>query len=260
MSDTREILEHLEAEGYCVLPGAIDDATVDGFWAEFEQIRQNDPLVWFADHGNLIPGHSPDAAGRKASLRVINAHTRSRLCRELSVHPAIMSVISPRFGKDVACIQTLGYSRSSEQGAHSDKFLVDPPYLGGYERETLCAAWIACESSDEENGALVIYPGSHKLMKPSLQEMNLDYGAYVRALEACCAEAGIQPCVFRARKGDVLIWHGDFVHAGGLPRDPARSRASLVCHYADVSAEKVLSHGGAAWRVGGHHIFGSHLY
>ena len=260
MQDVLSLCASLDREGYVVLPSAIEHSVLDRFWAEFELLRQNDPLLVFAEHGQLIWGYDPSIADRKLSSRVINTQTRSHLCRELSVHPTFMAVMDTYFRSRLACIQTLCYSKSSQQGAHSDKFLVDPPYLGGYERESLCASWIACEDADEANGALVIFPGSHKLVKPTLQELGNDYGRYVQALERVCADAGIQAEVFRARKGDVLIWHGDFVHAGGLPQDPARTRASLVCHYAEVPVEKVLSHGGAVWRVGQHHIYGSHQY
>lgn len=48
---------------------------------------------------------------------------------------------------------------------------------------------------------------------------------------------GIAPVTFHARPGDLLFWHGDFVHAGGAIHSPAAqvpTRKSLVCHDAVV--------------------------
>jgi ectoine hydroxylase-related dioxygenase (phytanoyl-CoA dioxygenase family) len=62
-------------------------------------------------------------------------------------------------GRRPTCLQTLTYKFSSEQGAHSDKKLVDPPQAYDYDRETLVASWFALEPSSLKNGALIIYPG-----------------------------------------------------------------------------------------------------
>lgn len=139
-------------------------------------------------------------------------------------------------GEEPTCLQTLTYKYSSEQGAHSDKKLVAPPQADAYDRETLVASWFALEPSNLDNGALIVYPGSHALAKPDLTwEIENDYGAYVRALDTLCRENGCEPVTFEAELGDVLFWHGDLVHAGGPIMSQAAdlpTRKSLVCHYA----------------------------
>lgn len=256
MAASSPIVAAFERNGYFVLRGALPGADVDAFWAEFEMLRKSDPLLQYAEYGQVYRGDDPSIALRKRELRAINTHSRSPRARSLAMHGGILPTIQALVGQPVGCIQTLCYSVSSRQGAHSDKFLVSPAYVGSYDRDTLVAAWIACEDADEANGGLVVYPGSHRLAKKTVFDLDGDYGRYVAHLEALCRDAGIRPRSFRARKGDVLIWHGDFVHAGGIPEAPDRSRASLVCHYASASVRTVLSQGGTVWRVGSGCVFG----
>ena len=233
------LTEHFFQYGYVVLENAVPIPQVDAFWSEFEQLRHSDPLLQYAEYGDIYLGANLEQS-RRMDLRVINLQARSPKCRHMAMHKPIVESIDGFFGKPMSCIQTLTYSKSSRQGAHSDLLLVCPPYAGQYERSTLCASWVACEDANEDNGTLIIYPGSHKIPKLTLEQCGNDYGRYVNSLQDSCAKNGIRPEFFLARKGDVLIWHGDFIHAGGIPRDSARSRASLVCHYAAVSVEHAM--------------------
>ncbi|BBK38595.1 hypothetical protein STAQ_36730 [Allostella sp. ATCC 35155] len=250
------IADLFDREGYAVLRGALLGEEVDAFWSEFEMLRAADGLLLYAEHGSVHRGDEPVIADRRRELRAINTQNRSPRARGLAMHPALAPTIEALAGQTVGCIQTLCYSVSSRQGAHSDKFLVAPSYIGPYDRNSLVASWIACEDAGEENGGLVIFPGSHRLPKSTVYDFGCDYGRYVSYLEDLCRVHDIAPQCFHARKGDVLIWHGDFVHAGGIPRDASLGRASLVCHYAAVPPDAVLAHGGAVWRVAGGLVYG----
>jgi ectoine hydroxylase-related dioxygenase (phytanoyl-CoA dioxygenase family) len=221
------------ARGYAVLPGVIDHDTIKAFWSEFELMRESDPLLVFSEYGNLHPGPSLSRE-QKLRMRVTNLQNRSPRARDLATHPAILAAFQEIYGYEPACIQTLTYSQSSRQGAHSDMYLVSPPWIGTYDRDTLCASWVACEDASQRNGALVVYPGSHRIRKPKLEDCGNDYGTYVKALAEVCRGNGIEPELFLARKGDVLLWHADFIHAGSDPLDNTITRASFVCHYARI--------------------------
>ena len=45
-----------------------------------------------------------------------------------------------------------------------------------------------------------------------------------------CEERGLETKTFVARKGDVLIWHGELMHGGVPIQDPTRTRKSLIAH------------------------------
>lgn len=149
--------------------------------------------------------------------------------------PVVTDFLSLYYGTAPSVLQTLTYKYSSQQGAHSDLHLVNPPTTGTkYNRQSLAAAWFACEEANKNNGALVIYPKSHLLDKKLYTDFD-NYAAYVQYLEKLCADNGIKPEIFEAKKGDVLFWHGDFVHAGGAIESLNTTRKSLVVHYANIS-------------------------
>jgi len=42
---------------------------------------------------------------------------------------------------------------------------------------------------------------------------------------------GFQREIFMPKKGDVLLWHANFIHGGSEVAEPELTRKSLVCHY-----------------------------
>jgi ectoine hydroxylase-related dioxygenase (phytanoyl-CoA dioxygenase family) len=42
---------------------------------------------------------------------------------------------------------------------------------------------------------------------------------------------GLKQSVFLPKKGDVLLWHGNLIHAGSPRKDLSLSRRAIVLHY-----------------------------
>jgi len=238
-----EAAEKLARDGYAVVGGAFDHDLLDRFWAETDAaLATSDDLM--VNVRNKIMTNAEfryvdaEPADQRA-VRVINVECVVPSAPSLMLADPVVAVLKKYYGLAPTCIQTLAYRHSSQQGEHSDKFFVEPRSVGAhYDRDSLAASWIACEDADEANGALVIYPGSHKLEKKRLKrDFDGNYPAYAAHLKEICAEAGIEPVVWRAKKGDLLFWSSDFVHAGGPILDESRTRKSLVCHYAKVPEE-----------------------
>jgi phytanoyl-CoA hydroxylase len=226
--------------GYVVFKSAISEQQITDFWNDVEDNLKSNPNLTFALHGEILK--NSDIGGRLISndtvLRIIDMEDHSERARNLMLHPVVAEFLTTYYETQPTAIQTLTYKYSSQQGAHSDMYLVSPPTVGAdYFRESLAAAWYACERSDEENGALIIYPGSHRFLKKPLAYFGNNYGGWVEYLDEFCRSKGCPPEVFRAEKGDVLIWHGDLVHAGGRILNPGSTRKSLVVHYCRLSEE-----------------------
>ncbi len=223
--------------GYAVLADAFPTDLAQGFWSDVErQIVSNERLS-YSWYGQFYEGRNAPLEGKKLP-RIIDFESHSRPARELLLAPVISGFLTRLYGIQPTCLQTLTYKYSSEQLAHSDKTLVSPPAAHDYDRETLAAAWFAIEASDESNGALVIYPGSHKLPKRGFYDgFDNSYDKYTAWLSTWLAENHIEATTFRAQPGDALFWHGDFVHAGGRIQSAAETpptRKSYVCHYARI--------------------------
>lgn len=241
-SDYVKAREAFERDGYVIFRGAIEPELIDSFWDEVDRLQREEPELTYGAKGEILKnrdvleGKYPDDPNR---LRITCIENFSRYAPAMMLHGEISGFLKAVYGRLPTCIQTLTYRYSSQQGLHSDKYLVSPRSVGQhYDRDTLAAAWVACETVNEDNGALIIYPGSHKLEKKRLlEDFDGRYNDYVDYLTELCAEAGIEPERFHAEKGDVLFWHGDFVHAGGNILDKERTRRSLVVHYADLDAD-----------------------
>lgn len=137
--------------------------------------------------------------------------------------------------------QSINFINGSQQKTHSDSIHMTTYPLGG-----LLGVWIALEDIDETNGALHYIPGSHTL--PYFLNSDYDnegsyfkigkksYLAYEDFLAEKVQELGLKKEIFRAKKGDMLIWHANILHGGEPHLDKNKTRKSLVYHYFDENS------------------------
>ena len=244
MSVIADKTNFFQQKGYVIFEQIIPHDLINRFAEDFANLIAEDrPLKIILLEKSIFLTHIRSEIKKQQYLkygRFVDVENYSTLCKELVFYPVIADFLTNLYSGDRPTnLQTLTYKYSSQQGEHSDKYLVSPSWAEGYDRDSLTASWIALEDADESNGALVIYPGSHliKNKKRLAEDFNNDYDAYVKYCQDICQQHGIQPEYFYARKGDVLFWHGDFIHAGGAVKNWARSRFSLVCHYANIRRE-----------------------
>jgi hypothetical protein len=228
-----------EQDGYVIFENVIEPGLMDQAKDELRRTISDNhddiECVRYSTKGTLSDFNLTDIFSEFNIVRITNVEQYSALFRDLALSGVARRFLGDYYAAPPTLLQTLTYAYSSHQGEHSDLHLVSPPWAGGYNRATLAAAWFALEDAGPENGALVIYPGSHKIAKRKLDEF-ASYGDYSAYLKELMQSHGIAPKVFQAKAGDVLFWHGDFVHAGGIASDRNRSRFSFVCHYANIGA------------------------
>lgn len=216
---TQEQLKRWPEDGYMVLDQFFSSDAVDAINAEVDRLI-TDKTVDF------------NFTGRK----IMFAHKHSQLLREVANAPELKRLLSFVLSRTVIPFQTINFLLGSEQRAHSD-FIHMTTHPKGY----LIAAWIALEDITTDSGPLVYYPGSHKL--PYLLNTDYDHGgnalmigddAYLRyeeEIQQRIAENNLQPKEFHAKKGDVLIWHANLLHAGNAIKNQDATRKSMVVHF-----------------------------
>lgn len=73
-----------------------------------------------------------------------------------------------------------------------------------------------------------------------------------------CEERGLETKTFMAKKGDVLIWHGDLMHGGAPIQDQSITRKSLIAHlmplgvmptFFDFSEAGVIPYAGGGYSI-----------
>ena len=179
-------LKKFYEDGYVILKNAITHEQIDEFWQSVDDNISNNTELTYARYDKIMrnSGLGADISSEGNVARIIDIEQHSLQARDLILHPNISGFLASYYEALPTAIQTLTYKYSSQQASHSDLHLVTPPTVGfNYYRESLAAAWVACEDSNEKNGALIIYPGSHKFLKKPLQFFNNDYGTWVKYLD-----------------------------------------------------------------------------
>ncbi len=167
--------------------------------------------------------------------RVQDAWRRSPAVRRLATDKRITDFLRLAYGREPFAFQTLNFLFGSQQGAHSDvtHFHAEPARF-------MCGVWLALEDVYEDAGALLYYPGSHKLPlmtppnmgitkdAPTKQDYNEKGG---QTLHALVAEHGLELAVGLPKKGQAMIWAANLFHGGTKRTHPDRTRRSLVTHF-----------------------------
>ena len=214
----------LHHQGFCLL------RPKDPHWLDLlDQVRlQLEPLV------DLSVWRS----GADARIRISDAwrNPATPAVRAVALHPEILELLRCCYGREPFAFQTLNFPVGSNQAIHSDAthFNSDP---AGF----MAGVWVALEDVDEDAGPLVYCSGSHRLPYVGAADLGLSADEVhseehpQRLFEPYWQEqlqqGGFETTTFRAKRGDVLIWHANLLHGGAPVIDHQLSRWSQVSHY-----------------------------
>jgi hypothetical protein len=215
--------------GYVILPGLIDNATLDEVWEAYERAIHAGKIA-------LLP--DPAADGDPFPGRFLNPHKKlGALCRILK-HTGLLNSIHLLMEREPKPLQTIASHKGSQQGLHSDSI-----HMTTYPLGYLTAAWIAFEDIHPDSGPLEYYPGSHRLPYVFSKDVGITEGDFKREgyasyqsryepyIRNLIATHALKPHYFHARKGDVLIWHANLIHGGSPRRNLTLSRRAMVAHF-----------------------------
>ncbi|MCY0978337.1 phytanoyl-CoA dioxygenase family protein [Chryseobacterium sp. CY350] len=220
--DQKSVLE-FDDNGFLVLRNFLTNEITDKINTEIDSLL-NDGTIKFRYGGKL--------------MFVIH---HSEIVKNIGNDKDMLEFLSVLIDGEAKLFQSINFINGSQQKTHSDSIHMTTYPLGG-----LLGVWIALEDVDENNGALHYIPGSHKL--PYFLNSDYDnegtffkigkksYLAYEEFLAAKVQQLGLKKEVFRAQKGDLLIWHANILHGGEPHLDKSRTRKSLVYHYFDKNS------------------------
>lgn len=221
--ENKESALRYDDNGYLILRNFISPETAENINIEIEKLMQDGTLK-FRYGGKLM-----------------FAIHHSEIIRNIGSDKNLLEFLSVLLDGKAKLFQSINFINGSQQKTHSDSIHMTTFPLGG-----LLGVWIALEDVDENNGALHYIPGSHKL--PYFLNSDYDnegtalkigkksYKAYEEFLENKVKELGLKKEVFRAKKGDMLIWHANILHGGEPHTDKNRTRKSLVYHFFDENS------------------------
>ena len=148
-------------------------------------------------------------------------------------------------GQEPYAVQSMLYFKppgSRGQALHQDNF-----YLRA-EPGTCVAAWMALDPTDEDNGCMMVVPGSQDW--PILCTAKADTRVSFTDVTVPLPDAHTALPV-RMAPGDVLFFNGSLVH-GSMPNTSAdRFRRALIGHYIQGDARQVAEYFHPALRMDG---------
>ncbi|MGD1844825.1 MAG: phytanoyl-CoA dioxygenase family protein [Salibacteraceae bacterium] len=218
-AETETRLKQWVEKGYLVLEKGVPETLVDGINQDVEHIIER----------GLLPFHF-------SNTRVMNCILHSEALKQLVKSPILERWLPLLLGRKVKPFQTMNFLVGSKARAHSDTIHMTTEPLG-----YLIAIWVALEDIHPDSGPVFYYPGSHKL--PYVLSKGFDtgntsltvgkhyYENYLDHIEEMMEKEGYEKEVLIAKKGDILIWHGNLIHGGTPVINPELSRKSLVIHY-----------------------------
>ena len=163
--------------------------------------------------------------------RIQDGWKYSEAVHELATEKNVLHCLDKIYGRRALPFQTLNFPVGTEQKLHSDTV-----HFNSMPSGFMAGAWIALGDVDRENGALVYYPGSHKLQEYNMQDLGYEAGRenypdYEHFMENWAKTAGNEPYYGVMKKGQVLLWHANLLHGGSKHIDNSRTRHSQVTHY-----------------------------
>ena len=157
-------------------------------------------------------------------------HRVNEIYLKAMAKPELAAIMNQLVGGLAAGIQTeFFFCKPGTRGfsLHQDNFFVEAPF------GQFASAWCAHTDVYPENGALIVYPGSHK--DGLLPVRKLDLGPHASQdpnanNEECVVPEKYQPITPSVSKGSVFFIHGHVVH-GSNPNVSERWRQVLLCTY-----------------------------
>jgi ectoine hydroxylase-related dioxygenase (phytanoyl-CoA dioxygenase family) len=228
--------------GVGVVRGLVTQQEIAEIRGTFQAAGDKGPVEGLSDASML----DPEGAGKDAMLRrfprMLHPHRHpdtdfGKLALRWMIDQRIARVLQGLMGEEPVACQSMYYFKgpgAAGQSLHQDNLFLN------VRPGTCVAAWIAVDDCDEENGCLVVVPGTGGWRvicggwKQSAMAREEFWGDTTLDLPDGC-----EPIPATMKAGDVLFFNGSIVHGSYRNRSADRFRRSLIFHYAPRSCEQV---------------------
>ncbi|MGF1483760.1 MAG: phytanoyl-CoA dioxygenase family protein [Opitutales bacterium] len=164
--------------------------------------------------------------------RFLHPHRDHELALRYLLHPQVKQILTALMGgTEPLAAQTMYYFKAP--GAGGQQLHQDNIYLQA-EPFTCVAAWTAIDRTDEDNGGLMLVPGTHKMEL----DCRSDSDGQVHARNVRLPKGAKAICA-KMEPGDTLFFNGQIIHGSGPNRTTDRFRRSFIGHYISGTSEKV---------------------
>ena len=228
---TEEQVRQFGRDGYLVLRDFYTQDEIDTIRATFMEQAKDGPVVGLSEikHGGTPGGYDPaDPLARYPRMMHPHRHPEipvGPLSLRYLLDPRLRPVLAALMRDDPVGVQTMFYFKppgARGQALHQDNF-----YLR-VRPGTCMAAWVAVDDADEENGGMVVVPGSSGLEIACPQKAD---PARFFTSDYVPVPDGLEEVPVRLKAGDVLFFNGSLIHGSHPNTSTTRFRRALISHY-----------------------------
>ncbi len=200
-----------EKNGYLVLENRIPDEIIANLRAEIARYHEEARgLTESSDEIDLEDSHTPD---RPRLRRIKLPHTHNRVMRDLMYSDHVLAPARDLIGASLRLHTTKLNMKSAGFGAavewHQD-FAFYP-----HTNDDVLAIAVIIDDMAEENGPLMVFPGSHK---GPIHDHHVD-GVFAGAMDLAACGFDMKDAVpLMGPAGSISIHHGRIVHGSALNR------------------------------------------
>ncbi|HVK05082.1 MAG TPA: phytanoyl-CoA dioxygenase family protein [Armatimonadaceae bacterium] len=227
--------EQFDRDGYAVVRGLFSPAEVAEIRETFMAQAAGGPIEGLSDgHWQNCDPSDP----LKFYPRMMHPHLHADkpvgpLSMRYMLDRRVETVLAALMGEAPIAAQSMFYFKPAGargQDLHQDNF-----YLR-VKPGTCYAAWVAVDDVDEENGGMMLVPGSHLLdiACPQKSDPTISFtDAHVPVPE------GMSTAPANMKAGDCLFFNGSVIHGSYPNRSADRFRRSFICHYLPRASEEL---------------------
>ena len=226
-----------ERDGFYIARGLFSQEEVTEIRETFMEMAEQGPVEGlFEPKRGDVTFAASDPLSRYP--RAMHPHRQTRLpvgvlSERYMLDSRYHEILADLFGEEPLAAQSMFYFKPAGargQALHQDNF-----YLR-VAPGTCMAAWLSVDDADEENGTLMVVPGSHKgdVACPQKADPTVSFTS-----EFVPVPQGLEEVPVNLKAGDVLFFNGSLIHGSYPNTSKDRFRRSFICHYVPESCTEV---------------------
>jgi phytanoyl-CoA hydroxylase len=223
--------ERFARDGYVVARGLFAAEEVDRLRAHFMSLRRRGSYPH-----DLVGGQPGSHDPLRRYPRMAQMHRWDDTTLQWLLDRRIRDWLTALLGAEPYAVQSMLYFKppgSRGQALHQDNF-----YLRA-EPGSCVAAWMALDAADQDNGCMLVVPGSQRW--PILCTSKADTRVSFTDVTVPIPDRH-QATPVTMDPGDVLFFHGSLVHGSAPNISTDRFRRALIGHYIQAEAGQVAEY------------------
>ncbi|XP_021926899.1 phytanoyl-CoA dioxygenase, peroxisomal-like isoform X1 [Zootermopsis nevadensis] len=216
-----------EENGYIVIPRLVEEKLIEELCKRFVDVCEGR-----VPRGNMtlmkdISLKDTNATGEYLYYKLQDIVWEEVLSKYI-LHPKVLDYVECFTGPNIKAMHSMLINKPPYSGIHP--LHQDLHYFPFRPADRIVAAWTAMESVNENNGCLVVIPGTHKgeLQSHDYPKWNHTINKAFHRVEGF----ENQPLVsLEMEKGDTVFFHPILVHGSGINKTKG-FRKAISCHYA----------------------------